>query len=264
MASFDFSDYTCGYKMEGITGSIAVDEAGNQDLEDNLSMPGGIVGKFGDARGPSGFNGPCLQKAFIASSAYDIRGLTDICMAGWYQNNLNLTGNPFSFSIHSGTVATGQAFVMQTGAGSGLDNTPFMWMADGLTLFNLKTLKFDELVTGIISLDTWYFVAAGWRAATNISYLFWGKAPGEHYYIERDGFAAGFLYTGVGSFTRCGFFSGVGAACAASFDQQLWWNGRALSEEELVILWNNHDGLLFSELVGGEEKKAATPWYYGR
>lgn len=251
MSVFDFRDYTCGYKMEEATGQAAIDEAGNQNLPVNGSptLPGGITGKFDDARGPSQHLEASFLKEFIADSAYDIGGLTDICMAGWFQNNFKgLLNDPFSFSIHSPTVATGQAFIMRTGAGSGSDNTPLMWMADGLSLFNLKLLQFDDAVTGIISLDTWYFIAAGWRKDTNICYLFWGKAADEHYYIETAGFAAGFGYSGVGAFTRYGFHSNVGQQCEASFDHQLWWNGRALSQAELILLWNNHAGLDFDSL----------------
>jgi hypothetical protein len=57
-----------------------------------------------------------------------------------------------------------------------------------------------------------------------------------------------------------GKFNGEAGQAQSYVDHGLWFNGRALSEEELGIVWNDHTGLSFDSLISDGDDRY---WYWG-
>lgn len=250
---FDFTDRTAQFEAEGLTGAQLEDTSGNGNhLQDSLSVPGGATGIIGNARGTCRSGDRHFKQAFSAGNAWDIRGAVSCTMAAWF-NAVN-AGQSHVFSIDdaAGANAAGQALVMVLReTNTGVNPGPWVFMGDGLTRFVGASFKVNDAVaifTGVLQ-----FFAGGYDAVRNKLFGFWGKAPGESYYREVDGVVGGFGYVGTNTETLVGKFNGEPGTAEMLIDHALWFKGRALTERELGIVWNNHQAINFDALSGGDE-----------
>lgn len=262
MASFDFTDRTAQFPAdEGASGAILTDTSGNGNfLEDNLSVPNGIAGHVSDtsdsglSRGFTRSGDRHFQEGVTSPAlAWDIRvtgtpgGLVSCTFAGWV-NLLNLEQGNY-FSIHDPASASGQAIIIVAReTNSGGPAVPWVVMHDGLISFNGRAIKVSQTHADI-ALNTWQFVAGGWDSVRNKVFVAWGVKSGEFLYNETNGFAAGFQHTQT-KLTKIGFFNGEPGQAQMYVDHMLWFKGRALTEAELRIVWNNHVGINFNKLKG--------------
>lgn len=244
---YDLTDRTAQFAAEGATGTALVDGHNSNDLEDNLSVPGGATGIIGDARGSVKSGDRHFRKAFSAGNAWDIRGAVSCTMAAWFKP-LNLEQqHSFSIDDAAGANAAGQAFVMiARETNSGGNAGPWVFMGDGLTRWAGASLKPKDTVT--LTINAWNFFAGGYDAARNKLFGAWGRAEGEFYYKEVTGVVGGFGYVGTNTETLVGKFNGEAGTAESLIDHALWFNGRALDERNLRIVWNNHAGLSFDRL----------------
>ena len=253
-------DFTRGlsaqFDAEEATGSALLDSSGgSNDLPDTLSVPGGITGIIGDGRGELATGDKHFTLNFAADNAYDIIGKTPCTWAGWVQ--VNNAEQSYSFNMHDPTTAGRQALILIPRE-TNFEATPgpYVAMADGISSFNWKQMKVQAQT---IALNVWQYMAGGYDAVRNKVFGAWGRSVGEFYYNEIDGFAAGFGYTGTGGTTKVGNWNAEAGTGNIRIDHSLWFNGRALSERELRILWNNHEGLPFDRL---KRSSAGIQLYY--
>lgn len=261
MASFDFTDRTAQFPADEGTNQILTDTSGSGFFfQDNLGVPDGIAGHVSDtsdtgaSRGSLRSNDRHFQA--VGSSPqlpWDLRvtgtpgGLVSCTWTGWVYH-INAEQGYF-WSIHDPVSAAGQAIiVIGRETNSGGPAVPWVAMADGLSLFNFRTVKVTQSHADI-ALNTWQFVAGGWDAVRNKVFVAWGVQPGEFIYNEADGFAAGFQYTLLDR-TKVGFWNGEPGQAQLYVDHCLWFKGRALSALELEAVWNNHVGIDFNLLTG--------------
>ncbi len=246
MTPYDFSDVTALFDAEEASGSALLDVSGNEnDLPDTLGVPGGITGIIGDGRGDLRSGSEHFTLNFSAGDAWDIRGVTSCTWAGWVKV-LN-TEQPYFFSIHDPASESRQALSLIVRSLVDTTPGPLVQMADGITSFNTKDVKVNAAVT--LQLDVWQFIAGGYDAVRNKVFGAWGVAPGEFYYNETDGFAAGFGYSGSGAVTRVGHWNAEAGTAEIHIDHSMWFKGRALTQSELAIVWNNHQALPFDQLI---------------
>ncbi len=247
VATVSFTDRTGQYDAEEGNGVELLDGSGNGNhLEDNLSVPGGVTGKIGNARGPCQSGDQHFRKAYAAGGPWDIRGLTSCTWCGWYQILDTQQSHAFSIDDRLGSNAEGQALVLiprETNTGP---EGPWVFMGDGITRWTGASLKIHEAT---VALNTWQFFAAGYDAGRNKLFGFWGRAEGESYYNETDGVVGGFGYDGTRSEALIGRFNGGVGTAEINVDHAVWFNGRALTESELKkFFWNNHAGIDFADL----------------
>lgn len=268
MPAFDFTDRIAQYDAEEGDNQELVDGSGNgNNLLDSNSVPGGRTGIIGDARGiiRSGASNAHLRAAYVASGPWDVRGLTSITMAGWFKVLNTEQQHVFLLDDPAGTNGARQAFNMilrETNTGG--NAAPWLYMHDGSAsrFVGGVSLKVEDTLASI-SIGVWYFFAGGYDAIRNKLFGFWGVQAGESYYKEVDGLVAGFGYAGTGSEAMIGKFNGEPGDADMHVDHLLWWNGRALSESNLAIVWNDHVGIDFNALSGVTGDSSAL-WYWKR
>lgn len=258
----DLADYSEAFKcnelaaatgLQGVYGET-IPNAGASNVgvgtDGHVEDPAGIFGNR-EYLAPIGDAGTrYFSKAFVASSVWDIRGAVSCTMAYWFKLRSTTNGGPFGFSIHNPSNANGQAlWLLSRHMTFGANPAPIMFMLDGLSAFNFKTAQASAAVSP--PLNTWQFNAGGYDAARNKVFHFWGRAAGEYYYTEADGFAAGFGFTGAAGCTvGFGQFNdGNGSIREQKLDHAIWWKGRALTESDLVFLWNDHVGRALDNLT---------------
>lgn len=257
MSLVDLTDYTEAWRcnetagpLVGVNGTdipevnTVPDEASGGAVED---PPGNTA--FRKQLIPIGVGSPVhhFRKAFSAGDIFDIRGKVSCTMALWVQ--LGDPAYPFAFSIHGERLnpggANGQAFWLTV---HDSNNSPRFFMLDGLSAFNSKDVHANSSVA-VLPVPAWQFIAGGYDAARNKVFCAWGRQAGEFYYDEADGFAAGFGYDGTGTETGFGQFVTAGGGGPLNLDHAIWWKGRAVSQEGLNFLWNDHSGRALSDLV---------------
>lgn len=250
MPVYNFLDRTAQFDCEEGNNQALLDSSGNgNNLNDSLSVPGGATGIIGDARGTCKSGDRHFETVYVADNAWDIRGATSCTMAGWFQATNTEQSHVFSIDDRDGANAAGQAFVMVLReTNTGVNPGPWVFMGDGATRFVGASFKVNDAVS--ISTSTWQFFAGGYNATTNKLFGFWGKSAGVSYYKEATGVVGGFGYVGTNTSTLFGKFNGEAGTAEMLVDHCLWWNGRALTEEELGIVWNNHAAISFNELSG--------------
>ncbi len=254
----DLTDYTEAWLMNAADtqtepGVIAVDFSqtnGLDSLVGHVEDPASSFLSRGYVSPVGGTTGDVwLFHNNATSDIFDVRGATSMTVAGWCRLKADATGDPHFLSTHGVSSADEQAFeTLMIHNTLGANPSPSFDMEDGLSAFNRLNVQANDQVT--MAVDVWQFVAGGWNSVTNKIFNFWGRAVGEHYYKEADGFAAGFGYDGtsetyIGKFTASG---GNGISAQAAMDQTMWWNGRALTEDDLVFLWNDHAGRALNNL----------------
>ena len=269
LAVFDFSDYDAGYDCEEASGAL-IEVDGNSNLDFPITGAiGSVSGKLGSGRGPTlalGSPGPDYwTRPYLSDPVFDIRGLHSFSVLAWVKL-LDLTGQHNIFTIHSASDEEGQAILMiareTNGSSSG---APQLHLLDGITpfvgpAFNVlgdyiagTNNQFPKQVTG-----NYTFIAASFDVVANVMRIFWGRRPGEYHFFSGAGLAAGFGYDGSASTGSPGFggvnvakFTGGGVPASFDIDQIMWWKDRALDEDEMVTLWNDHAALDFgAPLIG--------------
>jgi hypothetical protein len=261
MALFDFTDRTVQFACEEPDfGDFLVDDSGNGNDMNDAGGNTSVTGHVGLGRGQlrSGPGNEFFSKAFSAGNEYDIRGQTDCTFTGWIK--LHNVEQPAFFSIHDAILASGQALFIDGRSTAPTQPGPRVIMHDGISVGAGVALFINDAVA--IAQEVWQFIAGGYDATRNKLFGYWGRAIGESFYNEVDGVAAGFGYSGVSSDTALGFWNSEAGLANISIDHILWWNGRALTEAELDIIWNNHVGINFATLSGDTEEDAATPYNY--
>lgn len=259
MGKIDLTDYTEAWRANEASGNLL---GINGDDIPVVGSVGSVVGHIEDPPGsllgrgllrPIGDAGvdAYFARAFAASDIFDIRGQVSCTMAMWFFLPATNTDGPTGFTIHNPANANGQALQLVNNHFTvGVNPAPLFLMLDGLSAFNALIVQATDAVSP--PADTWQFNAGGYDAARNKIFHFWGRAAGESYYAEADGFAAGFGYTGAaGCQNSFGQYEGPGGGTniAQRIDQSIWWKGRALNQAELNFLWNNHAGRALDDLV---------------
>jgi len=248
----DYSDFTRGYELEENNSGLGASEVnGNGDIpifnavgKELSSLTG-----FGFARGPlrtiTHITPAYFSEPTLSDAGFDIRGDTSMSVCYWIQVDNSSAGAPHGVSIHDPSTAEGQAFVSYP-YNQGQVGTPVMLMFDGITIFN-SVSAFNATAPAPLN-STWYYVGGSVDKVTNEVRCFYGRAPDEFYYDTVPSFAAGFGYDatglGAGEGVHIGRYDGLGLSTIFDkMDQILFWNGRALDEDDFRRIWNNGVGV---------------------
>jgi hypothetical protein len=252
---YDMTDRTAQFSAEESTGTELTDGFNSNDLEDNLSVPGGFGGIIGNARGTVKSGDRHFRKAYAADNAWDIRGLTSCTWAAWYYITNAKQHHLFSIDDAAGANAEGQALILVPRETNTPPEGPWCFMGGGVTRWVGASLK---IATATVTLNSWQFFACGFDAQRVKLFGAWGRSAGEFYYNETDGLAGGFGYDGTNTETMIGKFNGEAGIAESYVAHGIWFNGRALKESDLRILWNDHAALPFDQLRGGDDEDFIT------
>lgn len=265
----DLTNYTEAWKMNAVAGAAepgvksvynwsSTGAAGGLGSSNNghIEDPAGNNKSRGLSEGIGGVSNDRYMHSgtTVQGDIWDIRGATSCTFVGWFFVPSGQAEEPMWFTLHEATTAPFQALWSWCNHPTfGATPSPMCGMLDGVNAFNSLFLQANDALPTL--LDVWQFQAFGWNSATNVLFHFWGRAIGEHYYAETPGFAGGFGYNAINANAAMGRFiaapPGDGQDSQMYSDQNVWWNGRALTENDLLYMWNNHAGRTFSDLVGG-------------
>ena len=100
-------------------------------------------------------------------------------------------------------------------------------------------------------------IGASYDLGLNEGRVFWGRNVGESFYKSFAGNTSaydGSAPTGAPGFGGVGVakFTGGGIPASLNYGQLLWWKDRSLDQQDFENIWNNHAGLDFNQLAGGE------------
>lgn len=257
----NISAFTEGWKCNEASGALL----GENGYDWNKTGSGALGSKTGHVEDPAtsilargaieplggASNNRYFVKAGAVGDIWDVRGSVSCTFAVWFKPYASNTLGTNVFNFYEVTDASVQAMAMPSNhPTAGANEAPLVTMFDGLTAFNGVSVQATDTVA--IIKDTWNFQAGGYDAARNKLFHFWGRQAGQYFYDEVDSFAAGFGYSAsfpvaAGRYISSAPFS-PGSNQKVDIDQILWYNGRALTEDELVFLWNNHSGRAFDDL----------------
>lgn len=182
---------------------------------------------------------------------FDIRGVTSFTLTQWVKRYAGNSLGTTLGSMYDVSSASRQAFTGRTRTNA--QNSPSLFMMDGVTAF-AGVQVYPNILLAMPD-DEWQFFSYGYDAVRNKIFAGWGRGAGDWQYNEEDGLAAGFLYSlapslHMGYLIPASPFTN-GSDQRVDVDQVVWYQGQALTEDDLQFIWNNHDARLLSAISPG-------------